>query len=297
MAQPTPTRGLGPDSRRAEAARRLISNRLADVRHARAALGATFTPDGVHDLRVATRRLRAALKVFRSLGALAPLELEVKRLQDALGEVRDVHVQSEWLAQAAGGGKRGAERSGSATLRAGVESGLGAREKHLRQALTHWEKRTVPALLRETGRLEGPGRYGGKRVRRQLRRRLRQVKRLMDAYADAPDALTAHEMRKVVKKLRYEAELFRPALRRRMEALLEALVPLQEVLGELHDSDVRLGLLEGFTLRGTPAQRTAARALLEPVREERAARAAHTARELERWHAERLARGLRQLLD
>ena len=92
------------------------------------------------------------------------------------------------------------------------------------------------------------------------------IAKIMLDYAAAPDALTAHEMRKRVKKLRYEAELFRPALRRRMEALLEALVPLQELLGELHDADVRLGLLEGFAAEGTATERTAARQLLERVR-------------------------------
>ncbi|KFA89854.1 CHAD domain-containing protein [Archangium violaceum] len=296
MPRPTPIRGLGPDSRLEEAARRLVSSRLADVRHEQDALDGQLTEDGVHDMRVATRRLRAALKVFRRLGGLAPLEREVKKLQDALGEVRDIHVQGAWLEQVARREKP-AKRAGFEALRASVESQLGAKEKQLRRVLKRWDERTVPALLDEAKRLEGPGRYGGQRVRRQLRRRLREVQRLMEDYAAAPDAATAHELRKEVKKLRYEAEIFRPAMRRRMEAMLETLVPLQELLGELHDSDVRLGLLEGFAAKGTAAERTAARTLQEHVREERAERAALTARELQRWHAERLARGLRKLLD
>jgi CHAD domain-containing protein len=296
MSRPTPMRGLGPDSRLAEAARRLLTSRLADVRHEEDALADGLTEDGVHDMRVSTRRLRAALKVFRALGGLEPLEREVKKLQDALGEVRDVHVQGTWLKQEARKEKP-SKRAGVEALRASVESQLGAKEKRLRRELKRWGEKTVPTLLSEAKRLDGPGRYGGQRVRKQLRRRLRQLEQLMEDYSDAPDALTAHEMRKVVKKLRYEAEIFRPALRRRMEALLEALVPLQELLGELHDADVRLGLLEGFAAEGTSTERTAARQLLERVRDERAERAAHTARELQRWHAEKLARGLRQLLD
>jgi CHAD domain-containing protein len=295
MPQPTPIRGLGPRSRLAEAARRILTSRLADVRHEEDALAEHLTEDGVHDMRVATRRLRAALKVFRDLGGLAPLEREVKKLQDALGEVRDTHVQGAWLKQAARK-RKPSHRAGLEALRASVEAQLGAREKRLRRAMTRWADKTVPALLREAKRLDGPGRYGGQRVRAQLRRRLRKVERLMEDYAAAPDAVTAHELRKEVKKLRYEAELFRPALRRRMEALLEALVPLQELLGELHDSDVRLALLEGFSAEGTATERTASRELLEVVREERAGRAARTARELQRWHAEKLSRGLRQLL-
>ena len=288
-------RGLGPKNRLAEAARRLVTSRLADVRHEEDGLAEHLSEEGVHDLRVATRRLRAALKVFRGLGPLEPLEREVKKLQDALGEVRDVHVQGAWLKQVARREKP-STRAGLEALRASVEARLGTQEKRLRRVMRRWAERTVPTLLREAKRLEGPGRYGGRRVRKQLRRRLRKVERLMEAYAAAPDALTAHELRKEVKKLRYEAELFRPALRRRMEALSEALVPLQEVLGELHDSDVRLELLKHFAAEGTATERSAARRLLERVREERSERAAHTARELQRWRAEELARGLRQLL-
>lgn len=296
MPRPTPIRGLGPRSRLSEAARRLLAGRLADVRHEEDALVEELTEDGVHDMRVSTRRLRAALKVFRGLGDLAPLERQVKKLQDALGEVRDVHVQGAWLKQAARKEKP-SKRAGLEALRSHVESQLGAKEKRLRREMKRWGDKTVPALLEETKRLEGPGRYGGQRVRRQLRRRLRKVERLMEDYSAAADALTAHELRKMVKKLRYEVELFRPGLRRGMEALLEALVPLQELLGELHDSDVRLGLLGGFAAKGTASERTAARELLERVHEERAGRAARTARELQRWQTERLTRGLLQLLD
>jgi len=296
MPSPTPVRGLGPDSRLAEAARRLLTSRLADVRHEEDALTRKLTMDGVHDMRVATRRLRAALRIFRGLGELEPVEREVKQLQDALGEVRDLHVQGDWLHQAAQEAKA-PKRSGYEALRASVTSPLADKEKRLRRALKRWDQHTVPTLLDATKHLEGPGRYGGRRVREQLRRRLRSLETLMADYTQAPDALIAHEMRKTVKKLRYEAEIFRPAMRRKMEALQEALVSLQELLGELHDADVRLGLLERMAAEGTQAQRTAARKLLERVREERAEHSAHTARELQRWHAEKLARGLRHLLE
>ncbi len=296
MAQPSPTRGLGPDSRLAEAARRLVTSRLADVRHQEDALAHALSMDGVHDMRVAIRRLRAALRVFRSLGDLRPLETEVKRLQDALGEVRDLHVQGDWLHEAAREGKA-SRRAGYNALSAHVTAPLPTLEKALRRALKRWERHTVPALLDAVKHLEGPGRYGGRRVRKQLRRRLRALDGLMADYAEAPDALIAHEMRKTVKKLRYEAEIFRPAMRRKMQALLEALVPLQELLGELHDADVRMGLLESQSAEGTEAPRSAARELLERVREERAEHAAHIARELQRWHAEKLVRGLRHLLE
>ena len=287
--------GLGPESPRAEAAQRLISSRLAAVNHTREALGQTFSEKGVHELRVATRRLRAALKVFRSLGALRRLEQGVKRLQDALGQVRDVHVQAQWLSDEARGAKT-SKRTALEALRAGVEAPLATREQGLRRALDAWKKRTEPALRRELERLKGPGRYGGRRVREQLLHRLRQVKRLMKVYQGAPDPLVAHELRKSVKKLRYEAELFHAALPQEMAKVLKVLKPLQEGLGALHDADVRLGLLEGFATRGASAERTAAQGLLEHVREERARCAHHTDKALVHWHEHKQTRKLRALL-
>ena len=295
MSHPTPIRGLGPDSRLTDAARRLLTGRLTDVRLAREGLDAEFGMDAVHDVRVATRRLRAALHLFRDLGELAPLEKDVKHLQDALGEVRDLHVQGDWLSQSASKA-RGARGTGYTALGTQVTAPLGQKERRLKTALKRWDERTVPAIEDAAEHLEGPGRYGGKRVRKLLRRRLRSLHALMKDYAHAPDAQTAHEMRKTVKKLRYEAELFRPARGREMKTLQKELEPLQEVLGELHDADVRLDLLEHLATKARGARRTAARELLERVRGERETQATHTARELERWHSERVTHGLKQLL-
>ena len=56
--------------------------------------------EALHDMRVATRRLRAALEIFEPCFPRTPFRStlrEVKRLADALGERRDRDVQIEWL--------------------------------------------------------------------------------------------------------------------------------------------------------------------------------------------------------
>jgi|SRR5947209_15551524 len=56
--------------------------------------------EGVHDMRVGSRRLRAALEVFRDTfprRQLKPMLRDVKRLADALGEVRDLDVMLDRL--------------------------------------------------------------------------------------------------------------------------------------------------------------------------------------------------------
>ncbi|WP_267146663.1 CHAD domain-containing protein [Pyxidicoccus xibeiensis] len=296
MAQPTPIRGLGPDSRLGEAARRILAGRLADVRKPEAGFEEGVDDESVHDMRVATRRLRAALQVFRPLGGLKKLEREVKRIQDALGGVRDLHVQAAWLE---GTGRKAVKkpeaREGIAALRKARLAELEGQETRLRAELERWVDRTVPRLLRKVDSLEGGRRFGGRRVREHLRQRLRRVQQRMETYVDAPDAASAHELRKDLKKLRYELEIFQPTFRRTVGALLEVLVPLQDGLGELHDADVRLELFERLAAEAKPRERKAARALLPLIREERAKRAAEIARELQRWHAEEIPKRLRRM--
>jgi len=82
---PAAVGGLSPQTPVGEAAAKLLHARLADVRRLEASAVHRLDADSVHDLRVACRRLRAAIKVFgrKPLRSLDPL---VEHLQDALGE-------------------------------------------------------------------------------------------------------------------------------------------------------------------------------------------------------------------
>ena len=100
MAKAKTIRGLGPDTRFRDAAAAAVSVRAGEVfSFADAALDLSDI-EGVHDMRVATRRLRAALEVFapcfpRKQHAAALKE--VKDLADRLGERRDPDVAIEEL--------------------------------------------------------------------------------------------------------------------------------------------------------------------------------------------------------
>ncbi len=84
-----------PSSSYAEAAARIVSVRAAELtEHAQGVLD-TGDIERVHDMRVATRRLRAALEIFEPCfpaKAYGEALGEVKRLADALGERRDRDV-------------------------------------------------------------------------------------------------------------------------------------------------------------------------------------------------------------
>jgi CHAD domain-containing protein len=95
MAKAKPIPELNPDDSYAEAAARIVSVRATELtEHARGVLD-TGDIERVHDMRVATRRLRAALEICEPCfpqKAYQEALGEVKRLADALGERRDRDV-------------------------------------------------------------------------------------------------------------------------------------------------------------------------------------------------------------
>src|SRR5512132_3399741 len=95
MAKAKPIPDLTADDAYAEAAAKVVSVRGAELAaHAQGVLD-TGDIERVHDMRVATRRLRATLEIFEPCfpdKPYSPALAEVKRLAAALGERRDRDV-------------------------------------------------------------------------------------------------------------------------------------------------------------------------------------------------------------
>ena len=101
MAKARDIPGIEPDGTFREAAASAVEVRAEEVFSFRDRALDTGDIEGVHDMRVATRRLRAVLEIFavcfppkKHRRALR----DVKRLADALGERRDPDVMIERLA-------------------------------------------------------------------------------------------------------------------------------------------------------------------------------------------------------
>lgn len=100
MAKATEIEGLSAEIAFAEAGALVVETRAAELLERSDGVLDTVAIDGVHDMRVATRRLRAALEVF---APCFPADLhrqlltEVKAVADALGGRRDRDVAIEML--------------------------------------------------------------------------------------------------------------------------------------------------------------------------------------------------------
>ncbi|HWB68364.1 MAG TPA: CHAD domain-containing protein [Solirubrobacterales bacterium] len=100
MARPRDVPGLDCEEPFSRAAARVLSVRAAELfEHVHGVRGGGDV-EAIHDMRVATRRLRAALELFEACfprKRLRKARRELKAMGDALGERRDRDVEIEFL--------------------------------------------------------------------------------------------------------------------------------------------------------------------------------------------------------
>jgi inorganic triphosphatase YgiF len=234
------------------AAFRLIAlNCLAHLHmnHAGAIVGTD--PEYVHQMRVATRRLRAALRMFKPV--LAPDFIEnlissLREVMESLGRVRDFDVlMAEIVAPVANAlpeDPRLADLAGVITNRLFVARADAARLLSQPQygllqigagALLHGAPFIDPVA--ESGQTDTDAGDASLRhfAERRLARLLRKTLKLAAvARSDEPSSL--HELRISIKRLRYAIEFFGPMIPGKGAArLVQHLAELQDELGQLND--------------------------------------------------------------
>lgn len=194
--------------------------------------------EAVHQARVALRRLRTALFLFKPLFANDKqadlLNAECRWLAGELGGIRDIDVLIPKLDGAAQATLGAIRDSNFAHVRNLLESSrvrLLPIEIAEWIALGQWQSAPADTALRDRDILS----FAGERLDR-LRKRIKREGRGLSALDDEH----RHRVRKDAKKLRYAAEFFvtlypgrKP--RRRLDRFLNRLEALQDTLGELND--------------------------------------------------------------
>jgi CHAD domain-containing protein/uncharacterized protein YjbK len=234
-------------------------------------------PEELHDMRVATRRLRSAIGLFRPYltgPELARANERLRRATSVLGAVRDLDVAID-KARTFAERFPPEERPQLARLLALWGR---RREQARRTLLRYLDGREYARLLQTMAALltslEGDADWaeGNLAVGRLAPRLLYVYDAVVEAYdavlADAPVQLL-HALRIDCKRLRYGLEFFREVLAPEIVALIPSVVGLQEHLGELHDEYVAVEMIQEFVAhRG----RSHARAGAETYRDACAAR-------------------------
>jgi CHAD domain-containing protein len=212
---------------------------------------------GVHDMRVASRRLRSAVRDFLPFLPHRIPRKRLKALADALGDVRDEDVTIKLLAElravaegeVAAGIERFAderrwrrERARTAleealkeqaiiTLREKFESSL---EKQLKDA----GEKTDGADQSQLGGLSF--RQAGQQI---ILLRLDELRERSQSLYRPFETEMLHRLRIAAKRLRYAMELFAVCWSDELKEFAREVARLQKSLGELHDCDLLIAEL------------------------------------------------------
>ncbi|MBN8473424.1 CYTH and CHAD domain-containing protein [Sulfuritalea sp.] len=197
-------------------------------------------PEYIHQMRVATRRLRAALRLFAPMlteSLAASLRLPLAALMAHLGRARDLDVLLVEIADpvltALPDEPRLPALASDITNRR-----YAAREQALALLASPGYGVTLLSVLEALQ----PGDSGGEGnmslrdfAQRRLRRLNRKLRRLATA-ADPEQPASLHALRIAVKRLRYALEFFAPLARANaFDRALRRLAGAQDTLGQLND--------------------------------------------------------------
>jgi len=214
-------------------------------------------PEELHDMRVATRRMRAAMKIFEKRLPVRAQRFrnEFKWIAGALGEVRDLDVQLErldgWISSASS-----EDREPLEALRAVFQE---RRKKARRSMLRRLDSRRYAHLVESFGAFveQGPSRRAqGSRqpilaaAPDLVRKPYRKVRKLGDPLSEESSAEEYHELRKKGKRLRYALEFLSDIYQDPIKELIEALKGLQDVLGDHQDAVVAVAHLRELAVSG-----------------------------------------------
>jgi triphosphatase len=236
-----------------EAARKVIALHLGQLRAHDPGTRLGEDPEALHDMRVATRRLRAALRTFE-LGIPGQLRAYLSRelpwLGELLGSVRDLDVQLSLLDQYRQT-VPAEHREGLAPFRKSLEAVRAQRRTLMLAALdsaryfrllVQLERFALGRAARRRPFNEPITQLGCRAIRRGFRRVLKRGTRV----SAVPTDEELHALRIRVKRLRYLLEFLRDITGKPGRQLVKRMIRLQDLLGLHHDATVTAGFIRRY---------------------------------------------------
>ena len=251
MAKPRRIKGIDCNGAAGAGIKLVLERRFREMSKLRDTALNWKDPEGVHSMRVASRRLRSALRDFtpylRKRGLASSLG-QIKRIADALGEVRDQDVAIDALEKL----RSTAPQEVSAVIgelisirevaRNKARQNLNrivarAQLKHLnRSFVTAVDAATAPKTQRGTASKPDPTYLD--MARSVILDRLKELEKLSNSLYRPLKPKPLHDMRIAAKRLRYAIELFQVCWGADIVPFAAETARLQTSLGDLHDCDI-----------------------------------------------------------
>ncbi|HEX9524801.1 MAG TPA: CHAD domain-containing protein [Reyranella sp.] len=240
--------GLAPDTTPDVALRHIVAACHADLLKYRAVVLASRRPIGIHQTRVALRRLRAAFGLFKSAvdgPVVRALSAEAKWLASECAPARDLHVfLNETVDDVSPVVRRIGNRLAKAHLERARTALSGARFEGFHRQLDAFvalSPASTDKRLDEFARTVLDTRHD------KVVKRGRKLGSL--------DERRLHRLRIAIKKLRYAADFLRPAFASPLaRPYIEATARLQGALGALNDRAVAAHVLADLATAARPSE-------------------------------------------
>lgn len=204
-------------------------------------------PEGVHSMRVASRRLRSAMRDFMPYvreRALTSVLKETKTIAAALGQVRDHDVAIIALEKI----EKEAPEEVSATLKQLIDQRKelrnGSRENLVSVLIAGGVKQTKADFLARIQKATASTRSSEpqltylKMSSAVIQNRLKELEKLSESLYKPFEIESLHDMRIAAKRLRYAMELFQQCWGSSLLTFAKTAARMQTALGEVHDCDV-----------------------------------------------------------
>ena len=251
---PKEKKGVRPSDPMIVFAYECLRREFKDLAARRPVEGQPPSVEDVHRMRIAMRRLRVALRLFKHMLPRGARNFRkgLRTFARALGDTRDLDVHADVF------------RTYAQTVPAESLAELGGYELHLRRERAEARARMTERfsgdhydeLLASFGALledaPSPGAIRRWRsfkvsdgVDKYLKKSLKRVLKLGRKVGDEAHAKDLHRLRIRAKRLRYELEFFAVAYKSLAKAALEAKA-LQDLLGEHQDACTALERLERY---------------------------------------------------
>lgn len=215
----------------------------------------------VHQARVASRRIRAALGMFGDgfdAKQVDQWRKRTRKLTQGLGAARDLDVQIEFLDAFLAGldAKDRRHRPGVKRLCLRLRQDRDAVQPKVVKTLDGMEKgyvmaemygeveKTLFLLRHRTVSVQSP--YALARTATHILERKRDVLTHEHALADPADVPGHHRLRIDAKRLRYTMEICDPVYGGQLGPFIKAVKKMQSLLGDIHDCDVWVENVEAF---------------------------------------------------
>lgn len=238
------------------ALRLIVAGCRTDLVKYRAIVATSRRPIGIHQTRVALRRLRAAFSVFRDAvdgPQVRALSAEARWLAGECAPARDLHVfLTETVSDVPPLVRRVGNRLAAAHLERARAALAGARFAAFDRQLSAFAKAPSLSPSGTALRLDDFGRDVLEARHRKVIRRAHKLEQL--------DSERLHRLRIAIKKLRYAATYLWPAFAsatfasKRAKAYIEATVRLQGALGALNDRAAAAQVVADLALAARPSE-------------------------------------------